>query len=309
MKSVGVIHNPNANKNRKRKVDAKTLELLVPGLFRVTGNPNLDGGRSLDDAVRDFDRIGVKVVASNGGDGTFQKVLTSYMLNTCEHELPTFLVLPSGTVNMLANSIGSTSKPEVALKKVVEGEFDKLTKYSLRTLYVTSDSKDYYGTVFADGSVYNFLQRYNDSSFLGETSKFKAWKMVAKGIFSSFGDELVKPSANSLDIDQRSCAIAYTALFAAGFKPTIMGIKPFNWTKDLDEGIYEGHTYLNGRRLAKILPHLFMGRRTNYAQYNIGVKEIKMELEEGLGYTIDGEVFTGKKVVIRPGPKINLIVI
>lgn len=317
MVSIGLIHNENADGNKKGKVDISRLENILSrcgGMFLRPKNSDGD----IEEALAHIKNGKMQVIASNGGDGTFHRVLNAHIkgelkryqfLETTELLLPKFLILPSGTANVLAKAVGVDHQSEDALEKVANIEYDKLKTVSVRTLYINCDDTDQFGIIFAAGAVYNFMLEYENSK-TGAKCINKAIKMIAKGVVnSSFGNSIVKNTNADLYVNGYHKSGKYAALLACGFKPAIIGIRPFDFMHDLDnetDGFYETHTSAGRAKLIFSLPSLYLGKQLNFADYNYPVQEVRIRGND-IGYTLDGELFKGNDITIEPGPKIKII--
>jgi len=312
MARVGVLNNPHAGGNKNGKIDRFTLESLLCD----NGGVFVDVDEDIDRAIDYVEKNNVDVVASNGGDGTFHRILNRYIkgqleknkfLETTEIVLPRFLVLPSGTANVIAYNSVRGENTETVLKRVINTEYYNLKILNVRTLYINCDEKDQFGTIFAAGSVYNFMQIYENLNN-GKKNKKKALDIILKGTFNSkFGNSIIKTTNADLQIGEGLKDEGYSALLVCGFKPNIVGIKPFNELEDMDNGLYCAYTKMGRIKLIMGLPLLLMGKKINGANYFSGVEEIRIKSNEKIGYTLDGELFEGHDIIINPGPTIKII--
>jgi hypothetical protein len=115
--AVAVITNPRARRNRRSPGRPAQLGRRIKGLGEVCAP---DGFEALETALVEQQRRGVSLLIVDGGDGTLHRVLTSVAHVWGEQRWPRLAVLRSGTMNIVADSIGSRGQPDRALAKLVE---------------------------------------------------------------------------------------------------------------------------------------------------------------------------------------------
>jgi len=93
---IGLIHNPNATRNRDRPAPSHP-RLLVREPY---------SGELVADALRDFRAAGCEVVAVNGGDGTVREVLSALPLAYGDTP-PRLVVFAAGATDLIAADVGS----------------------------------------------------------------------------------------------------------------------------------------------------------------------------------------------------------
>ncbi len=319
MVRIGFVHNSKAAANKKGLADVRGLEDIVVGSGGVFAEP--ETAAELDAAIDQFEKKGTEVIVINGGDGTFHFVFNSYIRKLRNERqipidnlaLPRFLVLPGGTANVLSKVSPNYGNVTQTIEKLAESSWCELSTSSVRTLTVSCDEHVYFGAIFAAGAVYRFMKYYEDKGS-GKKSIGKAVSMITRGILDGeFGDYLIKPDDAILAINDRERRQGYMAVLACGFKPSIIGIRPFNFMDDLPAGkedlgscFYEAHTSLSRGRLVLALPFLFAGRKVRGVDYNPDAYEVRIKGNDA-GFTLDGELYTGNDITVEPGPLIKLV--
>jgi len=98
------------------------------------------------------------VIAIHGGDGTLQRTLSALIAAYATRALPPVAILPGGTMNVVASSLGIRVKPEDLLAELAAAERTgaKVATIHRRCLRVGSD----YGFIFGNGLLTNFLEEY-----------------------------------------------------------------------------------------------------------------------------------------------------
>ncbi|MFN4089678.1 MAG: diacylglycerol kinase family protein [Alphaproteobacteria bacterium] len=100
---IGLLSNGRSRRNRRSLADIGRIADASPNLAHIV----LDGVSGLEDALAEFARREVGVLAVNGGDGTVQAVLTVLLGPRSPFPQPPALaVVPGGTTNMTAADVG-----------------------------------------------------------------------------------------------------------------------------------------------------------------------------------------------------------
>jgi diacylglycerol kinase family enzyme len=110
------------------------------------------------------------VIAIHGGDGTLHRTLSALVAAYGVRALPPIAILPGGTMNVVASSLGIRAKPENLLAELAAGERAGTAPSTIhrRCLRVEND----YGFVFGNGLLTNFLEEYYARGSYG------AWRAV-----------------------------------------------------------------------------------------------------------------------------------
>jgi diacylglycerol kinase family enzyme len=98
------------------------------------------------------------VIAIHGGDGTLHRTLSALVAAYGARALPPIAILPGGTMNVVASSLGIRVKPENLLAELAAGERAGTAPSTIHRhcLRVEND----YGFVFGNGLLTNFLEEY-----------------------------------------------------------------------------------------------------------------------------------------------------
>ena len=183
-KKVAVVTNPKAGKNTPRAGLGKVISSIL-ATPRWTYNPETLS--ALEGAAKQLshDRPDILVIA--GGDGTVHQTLSKVLL---EHEhspatpIPQILIIPIGTMNNLATTLGLTKHPAVKLAELVAAKIrDKrpLDVMPLNPIKINDEFGFFYGT----GLPVNFLQKYY------EDRKRRGPKRAIKVVLATLGNEIV----------------------------------------------------------------------------------------------------------------------
>ena len=182
-KKVAVVTNPNAGKNTPRAGLGKVIASIL-ATPRWTYNPETLSALEGTAKELSHDRPDILVIA--GGDGSVHQTLSKVLL---EHEhspdtpLPQILIIPIGTMNNLATTIGLTRHPAVKLAELLAAKI-----HENRPLDVTHLNplkiNDEYGFLYGTGLPVNFLQKYY------EDPKKRGAKRAIKVILATLGNEI-----------------------------------------------------------------------------------------------------------------------
>ena len=116
-KKITVIFNPNANLGRAWSVE-NTLRTQLVNYNDVEWIRTIGVGHAIDIAKSAAEHSVDRVIAI-GGDGTVHEVINGLM-NSGKKELPSIGIVPVGSGNDFAFSLGISSNPSTALEQSLE---------------------------------------------------------------------------------------------------------------------------------------------------------------------------------------------
>ena len=121
----------------------------------MVATPSLE---RLDEEARRTAAMSPAVIGIHGGDGTLHRTLSALIAAYASKPLPPVAILPGGTMNVVASSLGIRAKPEAVLAELAESERQRTALATLRRrcLHVGDD----YGFIFGNGLLTNFLEEY-----------------------------------------------------------------------------------------------------------------------------------------------------
>jgi hypothetical protein len=182
-KTVAVVTNPNAGKNTPRAGLGKVIASIL-ATPRWTYNPQTLS--ALADSAKELNRDRPDILVIAGGDGSVHQTLSKLLL---EYErspntpLPQILVIPIGTMNNLATTIGLTRLPAVKLAELLAAKIRENQPLDI-THVSPLKINDEYGFLYGSGLPVNFLQKYY------EDPKKRGAKRALKVILATLGNEL-----------------------------------------------------------------------------------------------------------------------
>jgi diacylglycerol kinase family enzyme len=152
---VVVFVNPGSRANRKDPGCADRFAKILGPCGRVAAPPSLE---RLAEEARRAAAESPSVIAIHGGDGTLHRTLSALVAAYGTRALPPVAILPGGTMNVVASSLGIRVKPENLLAELVASERAGTLPAIIRRrcLRVGND----YGFIFGNGLLTNFLEEY-----------------------------------------------------------------------------------------------------------------------------------------------------
>lgn len=323
---IGVLANPNARALGGRDEAGKSTPnetlraLLQLGVAESTSPVSIQTTRSLgelDNALDDFARRGVNVIAVAGGDGTLHHSLNalarSYEETSDEASLRpwpgSLLVLRGGTLNIVARSLGESASlaPDVALTRLLArmkttgtrklGELSTLTK-RVPVLRVHHDRLGArLGFLFGSEMVKNALEMYDLfgggygglSRFLYEVGKGYAFRGA---LWQRERWRLDPPSSAVSALDETTGEAAHATTYAATIACAVDlvingGVHAVRRPHDARGFHTRMITETKIPALLKMIPSLMR------AGHPAGVRDVAeaTSLRLAGSYTIDGECF------------------
>jgi diacylglycerol kinase family enzyme len=152
---VVVFVNPGSRANRRDPGCADRFAKILGESGRVAAPPSLE---QLAEEARRAAAESPSVVAIHGGDGTLHRTLSALIAAYGTRPLPPIAILPGGTMNVVASSLGIRVKPESLVTELAAGvrAGTAPTTIHRRCLRVGTN----YGFIFGNGLLTNFLEEY-----------------------------------------------------------------------------------------------------------------------------------------------------
>jgi hypothetical protein len=237
---VGVVVNPHSRRARRR---ARVTERLA----RVVGDRGVvacsEGRDELVHIVEDMRRQRVDVIALCGGDGTVGFTLTVLHDVYRAEPLPAIALLRGGTMNTIANSIGTPRRPtEWLLRSLVRrhargrGHLGSSRRVALAVRGRARDDGVDLGFLFGTGLARGFLEEYYASA--DQPTHVTAALVLGRLAASSVGGgTLARRVGRRIEIDVtvdgvRWPTASYLGVMAATVSQAGLGFRPFRWTRE-----------------------------------------------------------------------------
>jgi len=282
--SVAVVLNPNAGSAQEATIfgDVEVLRTEAPG----------DATR----LAKELAERGVGRVVAAGGDGTVAEVVQGLMAASKRPELG---VLPLGTGNDLARTLGMSLKPEEALAQVTS---EDARIVAADVLEVTSEKDRAWALNCVNGGVAHAVRGCLDSE------RKAALGPLAFGVAAVEAAGTIEPREIVLQVDDGDpMTIPFTFSLVAANGPTVGGGYRVAPGAEIDSGAIE-LVMVRGERLVDLLG---VALRTGVTGdpyeselvHHARCQRVKVHVPDGFGFTVDGEGFEGSEVevVLHPG--------
>ena len=153
--AVVVFVNPGSRANRRDPGCADRFAKILGEGGRVAAPP------SLEQLAEEASRAAAEspsVIAIHGGDGTLHRTLSALIAAYGARPLPPVAILPGGTMNVVASSLGIRVKPENLLAELAASERAGTAPVTIRRRCLRVGKG--YGFIFGNGLLTNFLEEY-----------------------------------------------------------------------------------------------------------------------------------------------------
>jgi len=340
MSGIGLIHNPNAKKNKNRRGLAEKFAKILSdfGVVRVTRNLN-----EISEVAKEFLDREIDILMVNGGDGTCYLTLTKFIEVYGKRELPLIVHMRGGTLNTVAHALdGIKGAPEEIVLNVVDkyrrnepftlternivkvSSFDGFDTPSATqpkgfdtigthlAVLTASGPKDLYGFIIGSGLVANFIKAYNEG---GGRGPIKAAKLILKGVYSAilrtdYSQKLVEPLQAKIFIAGRKLpSTQYTTILASSIREIGLGFKPAYLAGKRDGFFHFVCGNLPALEIVKNLPKIRLGKPIVTRElYDEVCKEVTIKTDGEFRCMVDGDIYRcAGDVKITTGPRLKFI--
>lgn len=309
MSGIGLIHNPNASRNKGKRWLADRLRWILgeDGIVEETPVPE-----KIAEVAERFKKNGVDLLLINGGDGTSHLVLSYFLKVYGEIKIPPFLHLRGGTMNTIANSLGVVRlSTEKLIKRILE-KYRRKEKFDIIERNIIKIG-DRFGFIFGSGLVSNFLEAYYSGKGRGA---LKAIKVILRGILSAIGrtgysKDLFRNVIAKIIADGETIPMkAFTVILGATVRDVGLGFKPA-YLAETPERFHFIASDIKVFQLLMNIPRLLMAKPLSREYvYDRLVRSVTLEPAQGFTfkYTIDGELYTAREPIsLELGPALSVI--
>jgi len=308
-RALGVVVNPHAGGNRDERRRTRDLERVVgdQGLVRETAS-----FEEIEQAVLEFRRHNIQILAICGGDGSFFRTLSAMVRVYNGAPLPRFLPLRAGSMNTIARAVGCRrGTPEEVLAAVVQ-DHRQGRPLDIAHHHLIGVNDGNYGFLVGAGLIVNFLRAYYDRPRRGPLAAASLLAGVAVGgIIRSreVGRLFEAPQATVVDDGMALGRRAYQVIFASTVAEIGLG---FRLAYRAVAGI-RGFHFLAGS-LAPLqvlvrLPRVRLGRPLDVEGWHDSLSQrVAVEFAEPTRYMIDGDILEEvTRLEMRTGPRLAII--
>lgn len=294
---IGVLINPFSGGNLNGLAAVRSLINEYPRVIHC----DVQTPEDVLEALVDFARREVDLLAINGGDGTVQAVLTNLFHHQPFKSMPMLAVLQSGTTSMTARDVGFSGSRVRSLKKLFkwaaagDGEPRVIQRPVLQVQAPGHPTR--YGMFFGTAAIYQGIQYFhhkvNTKGLKGEIGPgLTILRFLWAAIRQSSNFIPPVPISVALD-DHPPQQIDSFVVLVSTLERLFLGLYPY-WG---DESGPLHYTALRARPryLLRALPSILRGCKGAYAIpengfYSHNAHEIKLNL--GSGFTLDGQLYT-----------------
>jgi diacylglycerol kinase (ATP) len=313
---VAVFVNPRSRANRRRPGLAGELAAALGDAGQVLAPASLEDLAATAAALH---AAPPAVIAVHGGDGTLHKVVTALGRAFGDTPIPPLAVLPGGTMNVVAASLGIVTKPVPFVRMLAEttraGEpLDLVPRRCLRI-------GEHLGFIFGNGLAANFLgEYYADDAYGPKRATWLLARTLASAIVRGpFARKIFRRFEGEVRVDGELLPrTRFVGVNAATVREVGLGFK-LNHRADDDPERF-GVLAIHAPPLALVvdLPAVHAGRGVGPARAFSAVAstlEITPAVTPGghqaaeMSYTIDGDLYRTSETSLRisVGPPIHFV--
>lgn len=304
MGGIGVITNPRSRTNRRDPRLAGRLGFILGEKGDLEMPGDLDALATTARRFRDRD---VDIVCINGGDGTLHKVLTAMVHAWGDAPLPRVALLPGGTMNIVATSVGVRGRPSDLLEWVVDAYHADLPMPTARRwlMRFEGDGLDPvpYGMLFGNGIIARFLELYYEGS--DPTPSKAAW-LLLRGAMSAmvggrFVRQLTRPWRGTVELDGAPWGDGEWTAVAAGTVEQIgLGFTPFYKVSSHPGRLHAVGIAGTVVDLARDLPRVYRGQSpVREGNRDAVAQTLVLRSPDPIPFMIDGDFH-------RAGPELHI---
>ncbi|MBU1534073.1 hypothetical protein KKF84_02070 [Myxococcota bacterium] len=308
MPGIGIISNANARLNKMSPKLKDSLNFILGRRGDVVSTYTLD---DVTQAVSEFKRYEVDIIAISGGDGTAHRTLEKLISGYGGDPLPPILLLPSGTQNMVPKSFGITgnSISTMILTQTRYMHNLPLTTVKRNLLRVNG----HYSFMFGLGISTRFLEAH----YARGTSHWHAMTLLGSYMVDALkgGDTAMRltapiPMDISINGQQPVHEDKIHTVFCSFAEELALRFRCFpraGW----QEGMFESLLLDAGMtQTVRAMPFLWAGslKELPGIRRNL-LKTMDIELQSPECYTLDGEIYPAvTSLHLESGPELEFII-
>jgi diacylglycerol kinase family enzyme len=308
--SIGVVTNPRRRRSRPGGAQALAYVLGERGELVVPGDLE-----ALAHHARRFRDRGIATLCVDGGDGTLHRVLTAMARVYDGAPLPAVAILRSGTMNIVADSVGATLERAEALGAVVEAQATGADVPTTRRHLLrvdTGEGEPSFGFIVGNGVVARFLDEWEADP---APSPLTAGVLLARAAGSVLVDgalarRLTRPYDGHVTLDGGIVAgTRWTAVAVATIEQMGLGFRVFPRVASEPGRLQLVAIGSTPRDLARELPGLYAGRGVHRPGNTSATgTEATFTAQTPFPYTIDGDLYEARRLRITVGPEVTFLV-
>lgn len=307
MAGIGIILNPHSSAHKKDPDKIRRMAFVVGEKAEYNPTGDLFDLRRVAEQFKSRD---IDILAIAGGDGTTHVTLTHFIDVYGEKKLPQITFLRGGTMNSLANACKIKGAPEKILSNLIykyhEGKPFQETEMDIMQV------NDKYGFIFGCGVIYRFMADYYSGV---PPSPPKATYTLTRTITSAllnskYTQKMFRRFDADVWVDGKKWPFANWAAVYAGSIP-IFGLKfrVFHYSQEYQKFHAIGFS-LPPRNILRYVPNMYFGKKFPCEEMmESPAKEMRIELDEPIPYTIDGDMLPPERTItVKIGPRLKILV-
>ena len=303
-----VFVNPGSRANRRDPGCAERFAKILGENGRVAAPPDLE---LLAEEARRAAAESPSVIAIHGGDGTLHRTLSALVAAYGARALPPVAILPGGTMNVVASSLGIRVKPENLLAELAAGDRAGTAPTTIhrRCLRVGSD----YGFIFGNGLLANFLEEYYARGSYGARRAVWIVLRILVSVLTTrrYAQRIFRRFRGRVEIDgSRLPRTNLTGIGAATVSEIGFRLKLHHRADDDPDRM--GGLAIHGGPLSLLLDVLDVRlgrglspkRATSFVATRLSIEPEELES----AYTLDGDLYTSRKpLTVEVGPALEIV--
>lgn len=293
---IAMITNPHSGYN-KRKGTASIRSLAEASNITYHEPSSLN---ELEPLLRALSAEHIDILIVNGGDGTFDSIITLIRNHAIFKKEPAFMLLHGGTTNMTHQTVGTPGNPEKALRKIIHAvKHGRLSYHSQHPLKIHwEDSATHYGFFFGAIAIPRLIchtrEVMHSKGLTGGVGEAITFINIIIRLLCNRASHtpLLAPVTTKLTDSNGQCSEKTCIFLISTTLPTLLlGISPFS---------RKGHMSILSleqpyQRLWKNLWALLRGKKSLNQKGLYSDTDTSLSCVMESDWTIDGELFTGKK--------------
>lgn len=308
MAGIGVILNPYSRSNRKKPGRVEELGFIVGDKGSCHATQGIEDVRKL---AREFKQREIEILGLSGGDGTYQKTLTTLVQVYGETPLPRIALLGGGTMNNVVGCLGIRGTPETILSQLIY-KYHQGAEFKIVPLPLMKVNQ-HYGFLFGNGLLYHFLCGFNAVEY---PTPWTAFRLLVKDIYHALAnDKRASEICRRIEAEVRWDGQLwpfknYVTIFAGTVEYLGLGFKALYRARQEKDKFQMVSFSIPPRQIVCSFPLLLLGRRVRSEHWlDTLASRVEIKTTEPQGFMLDGELYPPtSKLDISLGPTLQVIV-
>jgi diacylglycerol kinase family enzyme len=309
MPRPGVLVNAQARRVRRDRTLLERLQRLLPaGYVRASESP--EEIAPAFEALRELD---IDTLVLVGGDGTVGGTLTPLLARWPAQQLPTLSLAPGGTINTIARSLGARERPELLVRRLLDGRPPRVDTRRPLVHVRTPDDEARTGMIFANGVAVRWLRLYYQRPQPGVASAVSTVARIAgsASVRGPLARDLFSPAEVSVEVDGEPLELdRFTVMAAASVKHIGLGFRPFHMAGRDPECFHFAVTRAGASRLLVELPTLRVGFEAwPSCVRHYPARRVSLRFAQAQPWSVDADLFAAaRELELSATPPLRFVV-